>query len=300
MDKLINRFIEYLATERNFSKHTLRSYRTDLKQFSLYLKEKGFSGSLDKEHFVDHIMVRSFLGFLYKKNKKSSIARKLASLRSFFRFLAKRGIIETNPMDVIFTPKQEKYIPTFLTVDEINRLLESPDTSQIYELRDQAILEVLYSSGLRLAELTHMDVDSIDFILGVVKVLGKGNKERIVPIGEVAMAAVKKYIERREEQIQKKTTLEERALFLNYRGKRLSERSVHKIVRKYAYRCGLLRNISPHSLRHTFATHLLDGGADLRSVQELLGHISLSTTQRYTHISMDKLMEVYDKTHPRS
>jgi len=300
MDRLINRFIEYLATERNFSTHTLRSYRTDLRQFSLYLKGKGFSGNLDKEPFVDHIMIRSFLGFLHKKNKKSSIARKLASLRSFFKFLDKRGIIKTNPMDVIFIPKQEKYIPTFLTVDEINRLLESPDTSQISGLRDQAILEVLYSSGLRLAELTHMDVDSIDFSLGVVRVLGKGDKERIVPIGEVAMAALKRYMERREELIRKKTALGERALFLNYRGKRLSERSVHKIVRKYAHRCGLLRNISPHSLRHTFATHLLDGGADLRSVQELLGHISLSTTQRYTHISMDRLMEVYDKTHPRS
>lgn len=299
VDDLIDIFIEYLATERNFSRHTLRNYRADLKQFFLYLKEKGIHVDLDKVPSINHFMVRSFLGFLHKKNKRSSIARKLASIRSFFKFLVKKELIKTSPMDNIFTPKQERYVPNFLSIDEISRLIESPDRSHVLGLRDRAILEVLYSSGLRLGELRHMDVNSIDFESGLIRVLGKGDKERIIPIGEKAMTAVRDYMERRQELVRNEQNYE-KALFLNHRGRRLSERGIDRIVKRYAFRSGLLKHISPHTIRHTFATHLLNAGADLRSVQELLGHVSLSTTQKYTHVTMDRLMEIYDKTHPRN
>jgi integrase/recombinase XerC len=297
MESLINRFIEYLSTERNFSKHTIRNYKTDIQQFFWYLEHNGLSKD---PAAVSHIMARSFLSFLHKKNKKSSISRKLASLRSFFKFLLEREMVRTNPMDVIFTPRKEKYIPTFLTVDEIDRLLDCPDQGDVLGLRDKAILEVFYSSGLRLAELAHVDIDSIDLGQGLVRVMGKGSKERIVPVGRPAISAVRRYIERRGELKAKNRSGEEKALFLNHRGRRLSERGIHGIVRKYARKCALFKNISPHSLRHTFATHLLDAGCGLRYVQEMLGHVSLSTTQKYTHVTVDKLMEVYDKAHPRS
>jgi integrase/recombinase XerC len=297
MESLMNRFIEYLSTERNFSKHTIRNYKADIQQFLSYLENKGLSND---PAAVSHIMARSFLSFLHKRNKKSSISRKLASLRSFFKFLVETGVVRTNPMDVIFTPQKEKYIPTFLTVDEINRLLDCPDQSDVLGLRDKAILEVFYSSGLRLAELAYIDIDDIDFGQGWVKVMGKGGKERIVPVGGPAISAVRRYMERRAELKASDVSGEGRALFLNHRGRRLSERGIDGIVRKYARKCALFKNISPHSLRHTFATHLLDAGCDLRYVQEMLGHVSLSTTQKYTHVTMDKLMEIYDKAHPRS
>ncbi|RPJ22235.1 MAG: tyrosine recombinase XerC, partial [Desulfobacteraceae bacterium] len=219
----------------------------------------------------------------------------------FFAFLEKRGLIRNNAAADLTAPRQEKYIPTYLPVDEMFRLLQRPDRARPLGLRDLAILEVLYSCGLRVSELVGLDIKGIDFDQRLVKVLGKGNKERIVPVGKEAVKAVRRYLESTL-PLRKKAggDAETGPLFINARGGRLSTRSVANIVKKYGKEGGLMLDISPHALRHTFATHLLDGGADLRSVQELLGHASLSTTQKYTHVSLDKLMEVYDKAHPRS
>ena len=246
------------------------------------------------------MVIREYLGSLYSRYKRTTIARKLSALRSFFSFLERKGLFRGNSAADISTPRQEKHIPTYLPVDEMFRLLEGPDREKPLGLRDLAILEVLYSCGIRVAELAGLNLSSIDFNQRLVKVLGKGNKERIVPIGRQALKAVEDYIEATlllRKKIQ--GDIEDGPLFLNYRGGRLTTRSIGRIIKRYGRECGLMTEITPHSLRHTFATHLLDGGADLRSVQELLGHVSLSTTQKYTHVSLDRLMEVYDKAHPR-
>ncbi len=247
---------------------------------------------------IDHVMVRSYLGSLYKKNRKSSIARKLASIRSFLKFLVRERVISANPAQLVSTPRQGKSIPVALSVDDAFRLVESAGRGSIRDRRDRAILETLYSSGLRVGELVGLNVDTVDLDLGVVRVMGKGRKERIVPLGSKAVTALTSYLERRGEFV--RVTGKEEALFLNARGRRLTARSVARIVGKYARQCGLPKLVSPHSLRHTFATHLLDGGADLRGIQELLGHASLSTTQKYTHVGIDRLIDVYDRAHPRS
>jgi integrase/recombinase XerC len=232
------------------------------------------------------------LSFLHRKNKKSSIARKISTLRSFFRYLVREQLATSNPAKSVSTPKVEKPLPTTLTVDEAFRLMDSPTEKE--GLRDRAILELLYSSGIRVGELVGLNVNHLDLDLCIVKVMGKGRKERIVPVGMKAIEALKAYLEERG-------GLEgEEALFVNLRGGRLTARSVHRLVKKYTRRSGIFRKVSPHSLRHTFATHLLDAGADIREIQEMLGHASLSTTQRYIHLSLGKLMEVYDKAHPRS
>ena len=225
----------------------------------------------------------------------------MSAVKSFFAFLEKRGLIRNNAAADLTAPRQEKYIPTYLPVDEMFRLLQRPDQGRPLGLRDLAILEILYSCGLRVSELVGMDIKSIDFDQRLVRVLGKGNKERIVPVGKEAVKAVRRYLESTL-PLRKKAGGDAGTgpLFINARGSRLSTRGVANIVKKYGKEGGLMLDISPHALRHTFATHLLDGGADLRSVQELLGHVSLSTTQKYTHVSLDKLMEVYDKAHPRS
>lgn len=241
---------------------------------------------------VDRLAIRKYLSFLHRKNKKSSIARKVSTLRSFYKYLMREKIVSSNPAKNVATPKAEKPLPTALTVDEAFRLMESPMEKE--QLRDRAILELLYSSGLRVSELVGLDGNHLDQELGIVKVMGKGRKERIVPVGKKAMEALKTYLEDRGH-------LEANApVFVNTRGGRLTSRSVGRLVKKYTRHSGVFRKISPHSLRHTFATHLLDAGADIREIQEMLGHASLSTTQRYTHISLGKLMEVYDKAHPRS
>jgi integrase/recombinase XerC len=302
----IENFERYLIFEKGASKHTCRNYIKDLGQFSDFLWTNNLCLDKDGRHIllgkIDNLVIRSYLGFLYKKNKRSTIARKLATLRSFFRFLVRGGSLKLNPAEPVFTPKREMYIPTFLPIDEMFRLLEAPDESEFLGLRDKAILELLYSSGVRVSELVGLNADEMDFESGIMKVAGKRKKERIVPIGNKATLALKKYLARRCELEGAESLGEEvsRALFVNFRGGRLTARSVGRIVDKYITKAGVPRKIGPHALRHTFATHMLDAGADLRAIQELLGHVSLSTTQRYTQVSLDKLMAVYDRAHPKS
>ena len=301
----IQRFIHYLSLEKNASPHTCRCYRKDLEGFEDFLKSSGIylspTGGVEIEK-VDRIAIRKYLSFLYRRNKKSSIARKISTLRSFFRYLIREQVISFNPAKSVSTPKVEKTLPTTLTVDEAFRLMESPKSfpekpsaaSKESRLRDRAILELLYSSGLRVSELVGLNFNQLDLDLGIVRVMGKGRKERIVPVGAKAIEASKAYLEER------RVFKGENPIFINSFGGRLTARSVGRLIKKYTRHSGIFRKVSPHSLRHTFATHLLDAGADIREIQEMLGHSSLSTTQRYTHVSMGKLMEVYDKAHPRS
>jgi integrase/recombinase XerC len=235
---------------------------------------------------------------LHRQNKRTTIARKLSAVRSFFKFLVKQGVVEQNPAELILTPKQDKTIPAYLSVDEMFRLLDSIQTDTLLGLRNRAIFETLYSSGIRVSELAGLNFSDVDFSSQLVRVLGKGNKQRIIPIGQKALKAITAYREQLVRQVDSKV-LKEGALFLNRYNRRLTARSVARILRKLVDAVGLLTPVSPHAIRHSFATHLLDSGADLRVVQELLGHKSLSTTQKYTHVSIDRLMETYDKAHPR-
>jgi integrase/recombinase XerC len=302
---LIQQFIHYLALERNASPHTCRCYRKDLEGFEDFLKSSGMylnpAGDVQIEK-VDRMAIRKYMSFLHRKNKKSSIARKISTLRSFFKYLIREQVIPSNPAKSVSSPKVEKTLPTTLTVDEAFRLMESPksipekssEMSKQNSVRDRAILELLYSSGLRVSELVGLNLNQLDSDLGIVRVMGKGRKERIVPVGVKAIDALKAYLEARG------GLTGEDAIFINPSGGRLTARTVGRLIKKYTRHSGIFRKVSPHSLRHTFATHLLDAGADIREIQEMLGHSSLSTTQRYTHVSMGKLMEVYDKAHPRS
>lgn len=298
MDKYLSSFEEFLSSERNYSKHTLKAYITDLKEFGLVLKDMDLispeNGEIDFAH-MDEAPIRAFISKLYKKNKKVSISRKIASIRTFFEFLIRRGEMKSNSAKLVPTPKGEKRLPTFLTVDEVVKLVEAPGSDNVYESRDRAILELLYSCGLRVSELVGINLNDLDLNSMSVKVLGKGKKERMATLGSKASSAIKTYLEQRLDLKPK-----EDYLFVNSRGGRLTTRSIDRIIKKYAVKAGIQKNISPHVLRHTFATHLLGGGADLRAIQEMLGHESLSTTQRYTHTSVEKLMEIYDKTHPRA
>ncbi len=290
MQRYIDKFINYLKVEKNASRHTITNYSIDLKFFGMFLGENDISG-------VDHLVLRRFLAELRSKNySKRTIARKLASLRSFFRFLYREGYMKTNPITAIQTPKLDKKLPVFLDVNNVIKLIQSPTDDGVAGLRDRAILETLYSAGIRVSELVGLDINDIDFISGVIKVLGKGSRQRVVPIGEPALAAIRKYIGKLNEWRAKNKD----AVFLNKSGRRLTDRSIRRIINKYIRICGIAEHISPHSLRHSFATHLLDRGADLRSVQELLGHMNLSTTQIYTHVTMERLKSVYDKAHPRA
>jgi len=302
---LVDTFIKYLREQKVYSRHTVRNYHVDLRQFSEFLitrkaLEEGKNTDLEVES-IDPLSIREYLGSLHGRLRRSTIARKLSAVRSFFVFLERNGLSKGNPAVDIATPKLEKYLPSYLSVDDVFRLLERPEQAKPLGLRDLAILEVLYSCGIRASELEALNLSNIDFDERLVKVIGKGNKERIVPIGRQALQAVRNYLEATQ-YLREKTGPHslDAPLFINFRGGRLSARSIGRIIKRYAIESGLTSEISPHSMRHTFATHLLDGGADLRSVQELLGHKSLSTTQKYTHVSLDRLMEVYDKAHPRS
>jgi integrase/recombinase XerC len=301
MRNQIVQFIKYLTIEKGASEHTCRGYLNDLSHLEGFILSSGLypisdEGEVDVSR-IDREIIRIYLRALFRSNKKSSIARKLASIRSFFQYLVRNGVISKNPAKGVATPKTERYIPVTLTIDEIFRMLDAPDKSNPLGLRDRAILELLYSSGIRVGELTQLNCDDVDLELGIIKVLGKGKKERIVPIGSKAIEAIKDYLRKRKFLSGNGT---EGPLFINTRNGRLTDRSVRRIVEKYGKKCGPGRSITPHALRHTFATHLLDAGADLRDIQELLGHVSLSTTQKYTHVSIDGLMDVYDKAHPRS
>jgi len=306
VDKYINMFLDHLKYERNVSDHTLRNYRIDLLQFYDYLApadRKGNRRPVDVRQ-IDNITIREFLSTLYlKKKKKTSVARKLATLRSFFKYLCREQILELNPARLVATPRLEKKLPKFLTVEEVIRFIETPDTETVLGKRDRAILELLYATGMRVSELVSLNVNDIDFKNRSIRVRGKGRKERIVPFGRKAREALELYLGVRG-QLLLEAPEEERdalALFLNYQGTRITTRSVGRVIDRYAKMCADINpDISPHSLRHSFATHLLNAGADLRAIQELLGHARLTTTQVYTHLSTQKLIEVYDKAHPKA
>jgi len=289
MERYIEKFMRYLEIEKNYSQHTILNYKLDLEGFSKFL------GATEIEK-VDYLNLRKYLAALKEKSLGSrSINRHLSSLRSFFKFLTREGLLKTNPILSVSSPKQDKHLPQFLTEDEVTKLIESAFPKNLKDergLRDRAILEAFYSTGMRISELVAINQEDIDFIGGIVKVMGKGRKERIVPIGERAIAVIRDYLKKRKKQAE--------ALFLNKSGRRITTRGVRNIVYKYIRFAGLKQGISPHTLRHSFATHLLNRGADLRSIQELLGHVNLSTTQIYTHLTTERLKIVYDKAHPRA
>lgn len=298
IEKLSLDFVAKLEHEKGFSEHTLRAYHKDLLQFDNFLKAEKRS-SLES---VNHLLLRRFLAVLRSKNySKRTIARKLASIRSFFKFLIREGELVANPFEMLRTPKQDKKLPQFLSITEVDVLLKTPDSSSVMGLRDMAIMETLYSTGIRVSELVGLDEGHIDFTAGMIKVQGKGKKERLVPIGSHAINAINEYINSkpRSKMKEEKSVSRSEPLFLNKYGDRLTARSVARSLDKYLKASGINLLTSPHTFRHSFATHLLDKGADLRSVQEMLGHSSLSTTQVYTHITTERLKNVYDKAHPR-
>jgi integrase/recombinase XerC len=304
MDQAIRDFEIYMSRERDLSPHTRKGYLTDLKQFVGFLQqhygplvqqgEEGLSG-------VDYLVIRSFLGALHRKKvSKSTMGRKIAALRAFFKYLLRHGRVKINPATLVQTPKIEKYMPVFLSADDMSTLLDKPQPTDVRALRDRAILELFYSAGIRLRELTGLNLDAIDAGQALIRVHGKGRKVRIVPLGRPALAALDAYLEKRAVLLHRGEDRSDGPVFISAGGRRLTPRSVQRIVDKAVLASGIGRKISPHALRHSFATHLMDAGADLRSIQEMLGHESLSTTQKYTSVSMSRLMEVYDKAHPKA
>ena len=282
-------FLRHLAVERNASAHTLRSYANDLTDFQRFLAARGTPDLAA----ADLRLIRAWLAALHARGlAPASVARKLAAVRSCYRFLVRRGVVDGNPAREARSPRQPRKLVTFLPIDEATQLVDGRALGGASRTRDRAILELLYASGLRVSELAGLDLDHVDRTERTVRVLGKGRKERIVPYGNQAARALEAWLGQRGEA--------DGALFTNARGGRLTVRSVHTIVRRSARAAGITRRVSPHTLRHTFATHLLDGGADLRAIQELLGHARLSTTQRYTHVGAEQLMKVYDRAHPRA
>ena len=298
IEKLSLNFVAKLEHEKGFSEHTLRAYHKDLLQFDNFLKAEKRT-SLES---VNHLLLRRFLAVLRSKNySKTTIARKLASIRSFFKFLIREGELVANPFEMLRTPKQDKKLPHFLSITEVDVLLKTPDSSTVMGLRDMAIMETLYSTGIRISELVGLDEGHIDSLAGMIKAQGKGKKERLVPIGSHAIKAINEYIDSKSisKKRDKKSVSRSEPLFLNKYGNRLTARSVARSLDKYLKVSGVNLLTSPHTFRHSFATHLLDKGADLRSVQEMLGHSNLSTTQVYTHVTTERLKNVYDKAHPR-
>jgi integrase/recombinase XerC len=323
---IIQNFLDYLKFERRFSEHTAKCYGADLAQFGEFLngapedgRPEGESISFDQsgpatavatklEQKTDQLLlsagtdsVRAYLSYLNEKDySKATIARKLATLRSFYKYLVKRNHLSANPVTAVRTPKQDKKLPKFLEYEEVKRLLDTPPINTWLGARDRAILETLYSTGIRVSELVALNMEDIDFLGEVVHIRGKGKKERITPIGASALQTIQHYMEFRNKRAQNNSNFDSKVLFVNKHGRRLSTRSVRRKMDKYLKMAGLDPSISPHTLRHSFATHMLNNGADLRSVQELLGHQSLSTTQVYTHLTTTRLKEVYEDAHPRN
>lgn len=293
---LIGEFLSYLEVERNASRHTRLGYGRDLAQFLAFFRERKGLGEDEPADIkeMDEAAVIAYVYRLYGSCRKSAIARKLASIRSFFRFLIRKGIVGENPAALVPTPKADKFLPTVLTVDEVKGLIEAPKASEAQSaLRDLAILEVFYSGGIRLSELTGLDLKDVNLGAGTIKVLGKGGKERIAYLGEHARQSLGAYME-------KERDAGEGPLFQGRAGQRITPRTIQRLIKKYTQLSGITKDPTPHALRHTFATHMLDAGADLRSIQEMLGHAKLSTTQRYTRVSIDSLMAAYDKAHPKA
>ena len=294
--QIISQFVRWLEVEKGYSAHTVDAYHRDLQELQAHLKEKSNLQDIDAS------VIRSFVVSLHGKNSATTVARKLSALRTFFRFCQRNKLVQADPLAGVSGPKTGHYMPAFLTVDETFALLEEPGPQDSFMLRDRAILEMLYSTGVRVSELVGGDLSDLDFAGEVFRVRGKGSKERLVPVGGPALEAVKKWMPLREQLLRDRAgrgrVVEKEPLFLNGRGGRLSTRSVERQVRSYGERAGISQIVTPHALRHSYATHLLEMGADLRSVQELLGHASLSTTQRYTHLTLDHLAKVYDNAHP--
>lgn len=298
MEPYADLFVRWLTIEKGYSDHTADNYLRDI---------NGFADSVADGVRLDEVgkaQVRGFIYALHGINKPSSVARKLSALQTFFRFLVQEKVVDRNPMIGVARPKQGKYIPVFLSVDEVFRLMDAPGQQDPFAARDKAILELMYSTGMRVAELVSLQRNALDFETEMVRVTGKGNRERLVPMGSPAVDALHRYFPERqtllEAGLRSGVALDPEVLFVNHRGSRLTTRSIERLVAMYAERVGLLTRVTPHALRHSFATHLLEMGADLRLVQELLGHVSLSTTQRYTHLTVDHLMAVYDKAHPQA
>jgi integrase/recombinase XerC len=290
-------FLRYLKVERQMSPHTLRNYRLDLTQFLEFCAEHREGLTPAQVTYQD---LRAFLAAALKKNRKTTVARKLSTLRTFFKYLQRLGVVTRNPAKLAPSPKLEKVLPHYLSVDEAFHLLGEPKDEDFGTCRDKAMLEVFYGGGLRLSELAGLSLGDVDLAPGVLRVWGKGSKERLAFLGEPAKEALTAYLPLRQRFLAQHQTEDETALFINSRGRRLSTRGVARVVAKWVRLSGLSPGLTPHGLRHSFATHLLEGKADLRSVQELLGHASISTTGRYTHLNLDYLMEEYDKAHPRS
>jgi len=296
MDGEIGEFLNYLTYERNVSVNTVGAYRDDLESFVSFLCNDYFTMGRDQVDLskIDNLTVRAYLAHLARRKlSRSSTARHLSALRTFFRYLMREGGITANPARAVATPKREKHLPAVMQPTDVALLLEQPDTEDVLGKRDRAFLEMLYASGLRISELVGIDLDDIELRARLVKVHGKGSKERIVPFGKKAEAAVRSWLEVRVAEP------DEQALFVNYRGERITTRSVRRLFEGYVRKASLRAGISPHTMRHSFATHLLTAGADLRGIQELLGHSSLSTTQKYTHLNDWQLIEVYRKAFPR-
>jgi integrase/recombinase XerC len=293
MRKELDEFLAYLKHERNASIHTISSYRIDLTQLADHLDARKI-----RLPQVDNVVLRGFLAELYRRNlSKTSAARKLAAIRSFFKYCVRRRWVDENPAKVVATPRLDQHMPGFLSEEEMRKLLEMPAAGNALGLRDRAIFEVFYATGIRVSELVGIGLEDLSFEERMIRVKGKGKKERLVPFGRKAEASVRAYLGARHEF---PLRLGETSLFLNYRGTRLSTRSVQRLTAKYLRQAALRRKLSPHALRHSFATHLLGRGADLRVIQELLGHESLATTQKYTHIDVAQLLEIYRKSHPRA
>ena len=293
MQEVFNRYVNYLEAERNVSPYTVRNYTTDLLDFFQFLKAKGVGSLKD----VDKPVLRDFLSHLMEQGLvKASIARKLSAIRSFYRYLLREGMIPTSPAATTSSPKLDRRLPSFLTIEEVERLLEAPDLSKPEGLRDRAIMELLYASGLRVSELVNLNLEQVNLDTNEIRALGKGAKERMVLIGKPAAEALSTYLSQGRPELSGKKLSS--ALLLNRYGERLAKRRVQRILGKYANIAGIDKRVHPHLLRHTFATHLLDGGADLRVVQELLGHADLSSTQIYTHVTRSQARKVYLSAHP--
>lgn len=298
----LDQFFQHLRYERNLSPHTLRNYASDLEQFREFLFKIEKRPDIPVQD-IDRLTIREWMAGLHGGHKKTSVARKLASLRTFFQFLIREGVLDSNPAKMVATPKIERKIPNHLSMEEAVRFIESPDPNTDLGRRDRAILEFLYATGIRVGELVGLNLKDIDFREKLVRVMGKRKKQRIVPFGEPALHALLHYLEETRSAFLAgcpPAERDEQAVFLHRRGGRLTARSVGRMIDKYIRECADVHNISPHGLRHTFATHLLDSGADLRDIQELLGHARLSTTQIYTQVSMEKMIDVYSKAHPKA
>jgi len=301
MIEYIKKYLYYLSSERNYSSHTVSAYEGDLNQFYEFLK-RHFSGMPFKVANIDQVTIRLFLGDLLENGRsKSSVARKLVAVRSFLKYLVKLNVIKHNAGLNVVSPRLPKKLPYFLDEASVERMMAIPDCSVMEGLRDRAILELLYSTGIRLAELIQLNLDQVDFMNDTIKIFGKGRKHRIVPIGRKAREAIKQYLKERDKKLYVIIKEEDRkALFLSARGKRMYPKGIFRIVNKYISAVSEIEKKSPHVLRHTFATHLLNRGADLRAVKELLGHESLSTTQLYTHVTVNRLKRIYNQAHPKA